>query len=57
MGGGAVGARAAREFGSLGVFTGAIDRVKHEASKRARALYHVAYDDVDEEGLDEEEFQ
>ena len=36
LGGGAVGARVAREFGNLGVFTGTVDRVKHGTSKRVR---------------------
>ena len=57
LGDGAVGARVAREFGNLGVFTGTVNRVKHGKSKRARTLYHVTYDDGDEEDLDEEEFQ
>ena len=57
FGDGAVGARVAREFGNLGVFTGTVTSVKHGKSKRVGTLYHVTYDDGDAEDLDADEFQ
>lgn len=53
----AVGTRIARTFGEQGMFYGSVSQVKQSRNGRGKTLYHIKYDDGDEEDLDAEEYQ